>query len=66
MSYGVPTELTGLGFRPCMPYITGMLSGSRKKPPANMPNVNSGKEWPTKHAKLLREPSELRGHSMRG
>jgi hypothetical protein len=28
-----------------LPYITAMFSNLRKKPPADMPNVNSGKAW---------------------
>jgi hypothetical protein len=35
---------SGLGFRSCPPYILVMLR-MRKKPPADLPNVNAGKPW---------------------
>jgi hypothetical protein len=34
----------GLGFRPGLTYILGMLR-MRKKPPADLPNVNAGEPW---------------------
>lgn len=35
----------GLGFRLGLTYIQRMLLRLRKKPPANMPDINSGTPW---------------------